>query len=240
MTVLVVEQPNYIPWLGYFDLLDRADIWVWYDDVQYTKRDWRNRNRVAGDGNPVWLTIPVQAQDHRDKNICEIEIDHGQPWVRKHLRTLQHLYAKSPFFEPVFELLRSHLEVEAPLLADLTIGLAEDLCFYLGIEAKFHRSSDLDELKGAKADRILSVCRHFRPLVYLSGPAGRDYLDGETFNRQGIDLQYISYDYKDYPRGGQFPQTGLSILDPLFWIGPGGTLELIRGNQAGSTAKGKG
>lgn len=231
MSTLVVEQPNYIPWLGYFDLLDRADLWVWYDDVQYTKRDWRNRNRVAGDGAPIWLTIPVQVRRHRDRRISEIEIDHRQPWVRKHLKTLQHLYGNAPYFAPVFQLVKRHLEAEPKLLADLTIELAEDLAEYLGIEVETWRSSELENLEGSKQDRILSVCRRFQPSVYLSGPAARDYLNPGSFVREGIELKYISYCYGGYPRGGQAEQTRLSIVDPLVWVGPAATLELIRDNQ---------
>ncbi len=232
MTTLVVEQPNYVPWLGYFDLLDRSDVWVWYDNVQYTKRDWRNRNRVAGAGEPVWLTVPVRAQSHRDKTIAEVEIDHHQPWARKHLATLRHLYGKAPFFEPVFELVRRRLEEPPEKLADLSIGLNEDLCEFMSIATELHRGSRLDGIEGAKADRILSVCRWFEPTVYLSGPAARDYLTSDPFDEAGIDLEYISYRYDGYPRGGQGERTDLSVLDPLFWIGADATRELIRRNRA--------
>lgn len=233
MTTLVVEQPSYVPWLGYFDLLDRADLWVWYDDVQYTRRDWRNRNRVAAAGEPVWLTIPVRAQSHRDLRICDVEVDRQQAWERKHLATLRHLYGKAPFFGPVFELVRRHLEEAPPLLADLTIGLAEELCRYLGIEATFLRSSRLEGIEGAKHDRILSVCRMLRPDVYLSGPAARDYLQPAAFDSEGIELRYIEYGYEEYSRDGHPARTDLSILDALFWIGPGATLELIRSHAEG-------
>jgi hypothetical protein len=228
VTTLVVEQPNYIPWLGYFDLLDRADLWVWYDDVQYTRRDWRNRNRVAGDGDPVWLTIPVRGSDHRNKLIHEVEIDHRQPWAHRHLETLRHLYGRSPFFRPVFDLVRGHLAAAPRLLADLTIDLNEELCRYLGITNRFVRSSRLTGIEGEKTRRILSLCRQLQPDVYLSGPSARDYLTPESFARAGIELRYIAYHYEPYPRDGQRPAIHLSVLDPLFWIGPGATLELMR------------
>ncbi|HUP22834.1 MAG TPA: WbqC family protein [Thermoanaerobaculia bacterium] len=228
MTTLVVEQPNYVPWLGYFALLDRADLWVWYEDVQYTRRDWRNRNRVAGGDDPVWLTIPVRARGHRHLRICDVEIDCRQPWQRKHLATLYHLYGKAPFFEPVFERVRRHLETPPTLLADLTIGLNEELCRYLGIQTSFLRSSRIAGIEGTKQDRILSICRQLQPDVYLSGPAARDYLKSAPFDEQGIDLHYIAYGYDAYPRNSQPLRTDLSILDALFWIGPGPTLELIR------------
>lgn len=228
MSVLVVEQPNYVPWLGYFDLLDRADTWVWYDDVQYTRRDWRNRNRVAAGGDPIWLTIPVLGQGHREKRICEVEIDHRQPWARKHLATLRHLYGAAPHFGPVFALVEEHLAAAPALLADLTIELNESLCRLLGIEATLLRSSRLAGVQGVKEERILSICRRLRPDVYLSGPAAGAYLQPDSFTRERIELRYIAYGYDPYPRGGWEPRTDLSILDPLFWIGPEATLELIR------------
>lgn len=230
MTTLVVEQPNYVPWLGYFDLMDRADVWVWYEDVQYTRRDWRNRNRVAGEGDSVWLTIPVRAKDHRAKKICDVEIDYAQPWVHRHLGTLRHLYGKAPYFEPIFELVRHHVEAVPRLLADLTIDLNQALGRYMGIETEFLRSSRLVGIEGVKQLRILSVCRSLRPDVYLSGPSARNYLHPELFEREGIELLYISYGYQEYPRNGYHSRCDLSILDALFWIGPVATLELIRAN----------
>ena len=237
MTVLVVEQPNYVPWLGYFDLLDQSDMWVWYDDVQYTRRDWRNRNRVARGGEPIWLTVPVASQDHRDKPICEIEIDHSRLWVRKHLGVLKHFYRSAPFFGPVFELVQNHVEQAPPLLADFTIGLNEDLCSLMGIETQLFRSSRMSGLEGAKERRILAICRQLRPSTYLSGPAARSYLEAGTFERKGIALRYISYGYEEYPRSGFSPRTDLSVLDALFWIGPSATLELIRRGRAEAPAQ---
>jgi len=233
MSVLVIEQPNYLPWLGYFDLLDRADVWVWYDDVQYTRRDWRNRNRFAGSGEPIWLTIPVLSRGRRDRPICEIEIDYRQPWVRKHLATLRHFYGGAPFFATVLELVRGHLESAPTLLADLTIGLNEALCDYLGIASHFVRSSRLTGLEGSGEERIVAICRRLRPRAYLSGPAARDYLSPGSFTREQIELRYIAYRYDGYPRDGRPERTDLSIVDALFWIGPEATMELIRRNRSG-------
>jgi hypothetical protein len=130
----------------------------------------------------------------------------------------------------MFERVRRHLEAPPPLLADLTIGLNEELCRYLGIETTFLRSSRLEGVEGAKQERILSVCRRLRPGVYLSGPAASDYLEPSAFEAEGIELRYIAYGYNEYPRDGHPARTDLSILDALFWIGPGPTLELIRSN----------
>src|SRR4029450_6585118 len=94
---VVIEQPNYIPWLGYVDLIRQSDVWIWYDDVQYTRRDWRNRNRIAGN-DPLWLTIPVKAKGGFAQRICDVQIDDAQPWARRHLDMIRRCYARAPFF----------------------------------------------------------------------------------------------------------------------------------------------
>ncbi len=219
--MIVVEQPNYLPWIGYFDLIAQSDVWVWYDDVQYTRRDWRNRNRVAGAGEPVWLTIPVRSRGRYEQPIREVEIDYERPWARKHLETVRHCYGAAPFFEPVYETLRGALEKEHRLLADLTIGLNEALCGLLGLRTRFLRGSGLDGIEGDKQERLIRICRRLGGTAYLSGPAARDYIQPELFRDAGIGLRYIVYDYPPYERGAQRFIPNLSILDPLAWLGPG-------------------
>lgn len=217
--VLVVEQPNYIPWLGYFDLIAQSDVWVWYDDVQYTKRDWRNRNRVAGEGEPLWLTIPVKTRGRYEQRIFEVEIDDARPWERKHLETLRHCYREAPFFDPVFTIVQKVLEAGHHRLADLTIELNEELCRSMGLRTQFLRSSGLD-VQGDKQERLLEICHRLGATAYLSGPAARSYLTPEPFHRAGLELRYIVYDYPPYRRGGRPFIPRLSILDPLVWLGP--------------------
>lgn len=224
--VVVVEQPNYIPWIGYFDLIAQSDVWVWYDDVQYTKRDWRNRNRVAGEGEPVWLTIPVRTRGRYEQKILEVEIDRERPWEHKHLETLRHCYREAPAFEEVFAIVRKTLEAGHERLADLTIELNEELCRFLGLRTRFLRSSGM-EVQGDRQERLLEICRRLGAGVYLSGPAARSYLTPEPFHREGLELRYIVYDYPPYERGGRPFIPRLSILDPLFWLGPEGTRALL-------------
>jgi hypothetical protein len=229
-TVIVVEQPNYIPWLGYFGLIAQSDVWVWYDDVQYTRRDWRNRNRVAGAGEPVWLTVPVRSRGRYEQPIHEVEIDSDRPWARKHLETVRHCYGAAPFFPEVYEVLRAALEKEHRLLADLTIELAEALCGLLGLSPRFLRSSGLEGIEGDKRERLIRICRRLGGTAYLSGPAARDYIEPELFREAGIELRYIAYGYPPYDRGGQPFIPNLSILDPLAWIGPEETAALLARN----------
>ena len=223
----MVEQPNYLPWIGYFDLIAQADVWVWYDDVQYTRRDWRNRNRVAGAGEPVWLTIPVRSRGRYEQPIHEVEIDGERPWARKHLETVRHCYGAAPFFETVYEVLRAALEKEHRCLADLTIELNEALCGLLGLRPRFLRSSGLEGIAGDKRERLIRICDRLGGTIYLSGPAARDYIQPELFREAGIELRYIVYGYPPYDRGGQPFIPNLSILDPLAWIGPAATADLL-------------
>ena len=227
--VVVIEQPNYIPWLGYFGLIAQSDVWVWYDDVQYTKRDWRNRNRVAGSGEPSWITVPVKTRGRYEQRICDVEID-GTSWQRKHLETLRHCYADAPFFNEIFALVRDVLERDHIHLADLTIELNESLCTLLGLRPRFLRSSAL-AVEGDRQERLIEICRGAGATVYLSGPAARSYLTIEPFRSAGIELRYIIYDYPPYDRGGRPFVDRLSILDPLVWLGPEKTAALIRENE---------
>lgn len=226
--VVVIEQPNYVPWLGYFGLIAQSDVWVWYDDVQYTKRDWRNRNRVAGDGEAVWITIPVKTRGRYVQKIADVEID-GDAWQRKHLETLRHCYAGAPYFAEVFALVRNVFERGHARLADLTIDLNEECCALLGLRPRFVRSSSL-AVEGDKVARLIEICRRFDASAYLSGPAARAYMTPAPFGEAGLELRYIVYDYPPYDRGGRPFVSNLSILDPLVWIGPAGTAELLAAN----------
>jgi hypothetical protein len=215
---LVVEQPNYIPWLGYFDLIRQSDVWIWYDDVQYTKRDWRNRNRVAGDGAPVWLTIPVKTKGRFAQAIRDVEIDDDQPWRKRHLGTLRRCYARAPHGGAVLALVERAFAASYARLADLTIDLNESICASLGFAPRFLRSSAL-AVSGERQERLLRLCELTQATTYLSGPAARDYLDPHAFERASIELRYIVYDYPPYARGAQAFVPRLSILHALAWLG---------------------
>lgn len=223
---VVIEQPNFIPWLGYFDLIRQSDVFVWYDDVQYTKRDWRNRNHVAGDGQATRLTIPVKTKGRREQLICSVEIDYSQPWERKHLETLRSLYGRAPFFDVTYDVIRKAVEARPALLADLTIGLNEGLCALLGFVRTFVRSSQLPPMVAGRQERLMQLCSDEGGGVYLSGPAARAYLDPAPFGKAGIELRYIVYDYPPYERGGPF-MPNLSIVDALAWLGPEGTAAFL-------------
>lgn len=233
---VVVEQPNYIPWIGYFDLIRRSDVWVWYDDVQYTKRDWRNRNRVAGGEAVEWLTIPVKTKGRFHQAINEVEIDYEQPWVKRHVDSLRRCYARAPFFDAIGPLVERALESRPRLLADLTIALNEAICALLGFAPRFLRSSSLRgetpasrRLNGrrpAAQQRLIDICKQVGGTTYLSGPAAQAYIDPTAFRDAGIELRYMEYDYPPYARGPYPFVPNLSIVDALAWLGPQGVAAL--------------
>jgi hypothetical protein len=225
---VVIEQPNYIPWIGYFDLVRQSDVWVWYDDVQYTKRDWRNRNRIAAGDTPEWLTIPVKTTGRFHQRICDVEIDESQAWRRTHLESIRRCYARAPFFETMFALVENALAANDAKLSDLTIRLSEAISELLELRPVFLRSSQLGSTPTGREQRLLDICRDAGAGVYLSGPRARDYLHPDSFDAAGIELRYIVYDYPPYARGGNPFVPNLSIVDALAWLGPSGTADYLR------------
>jgi WbqC-like protein len=225
-SVVVIEQPNYLPWIGYFSLVAQCDVWVWYDDVQYTRRDWRNRNRVDSGSDVCWLTVPVRKAPV-DQRICDVEIDYSRPWVDRHLATLHHGYRRAPYFAELHDLVAASLQRRHVGLAGLTIELGEAICGYLGLQRGFRRSADFGGLQGRREERLLDLCRRLGATTYLSGPAARNYITPRSFLDQGLALRYAVYDFPPYPRGGRPFVPNLSILDPLFWLGPHETRDYL-------------
>ncbi|MDB5042081.1 MAG: uncharacterized protein JWN27_2807 [Candidatus Eremiobacteraeota bacterium] len=217
----VVLQPSYLPWRGYFDLVDRADVFVFYDDVQYDKHGWRNRNRVKTHAGPVWLTVPVHAHGAvvGGTPISAITIDHRRDWVRSHLETLRHAYGRQPYYARYAPLVASILEQRGPLLADLTIDLTVAIARELGSSTRFVRSSGF-ALSGSKGDRLLDLLTQIGATRYLSGPSARTYIIPEHFERAGIGLEFVTYDYPPYDQPHPPYEPAVSVVDTLFAIGP--------------------
>jgi hypothetical protein len=218
MKRVAIIQPNYIPWKGYFDIIHCVDAFIFLDDVQYTTRDWRNRNKIKlRDGSTSWLSIPVSGG--RNQRICDVEIDNTQGWARKHSEALRHSYGKSPFFERYFPRFSELLLAEHKYLADLDIALTKEICGWLGISIETHRSSALLG-EGAKDERLIDLTQKVGGTLYLSGPAARDYIQPERFAEARIELAY--HDYSGYPEYAQIAPPFdhfVTVLDLLFSVG---------------------
>jgi hypothetical protein len=218
----VILQPSYIPWRGYFDLIHRADLFVFYDDVQYDTRGWRHRNRVKSPEGSVWLTIPVHAKGAQtlSRPIHSIETSSTGNWPAEHLRKLERLYSAAPFYADYREWLSSIYRNPPSLLADFTIATTRELASMLGItRTRFMRSSELPA-HGTKTDRLLSILEHVGATQYLSGPSARDYIEADKFERAGIELEWMTYQYPEYPQLYPPYDPGVTILDLLFMTGP--------------------
>lgn len=214
----VIIQPSYIPWRGYFDLLQRADVAVFYDDVQYDKHGWRNRNRIKTPAGTKWLTIPVRSKGNVSRHIPINEIRFSEPgWPERHRSTVERAYSRAPFFDRA---LLDQLYGGVPdKLADFTIATTMLIARRLGITTtRFIRSSEL-EAAGSSTVRLIAILRQLGADHYISGPSARAYIDPARFEEAGIRLEYIEYDYPEYPQLYP-PFDGLvSILDLLFMTG---------------------
>jgi WbqC-like protein family len=219
LTTLVVLQPSYLPWLGYFDQMRRADFFVWYDDVQFDKNGWRNRNRIKGPKGPLWLTVPVRHKGRALQPINAVEIDDHQSWRRKHLLSVEQLYARAPFCETILPRLAQILNQPWDRLVDLDIAATDWMAGELAIDTPRFRASQLN-VEGDRNGRLIDLCRHFRATRYLSGDSARDYLDVGRFQAAGIEVIWHSYQHPSYPQlHGDFVPY-LSAVDLLLNVGP--------------------
>ena len=218
---VVILQPSYIPWRGYFDQIRHADLFIFYDDVQYDKHGWRNRNQIKTSQGKQWITIPVHSKRvTAGIPIKDIRIDWSKPWPKKHLNALTFAYTKAPFFAAYQPWLESIYNRQDEFLADFTIDTTVDLARMLGITStKFMRSSEIPGIDGQKTARLIQLLQRVGAKHYLSGPSARDYIEGDKFEEAGITLEYIQYDYPEYPQLHPPYDPFVTILDLLFMVG---------------------
>jgi hypothetical protein len=218
MRRVAISQSNYIPWKGYFDLIHDVDYFLFYDDVQFTKNDWRNRNKIKTPRGLFWLAIPVGPDLNR--LICEVSIESPR-WQIKHWKTILQYYSKAPFFENYREFLEQiYIKNEWHNLSELNQFVIRTIALkLLGIKTNFNNTSDF-HCVGKKQDRLISLLKSIRADVYISGPAAKAYLDPEIFRQEGIEL--VWKDYSGYPEYPQFHppfEHGVSIIDLLLHTG---------------------
>lgn len=216
---IAILQSNYVPWKGYFDLINSVDEFVLYDDVQYTKNDWRNRNKIKTDQGVQWLTIPVR-QLRLAQTVRETEVASGM-WRAKHWKTLVHAYGRCPHFSVVAaELETLYLRSEETLLSTVNRAFIEAINRYLGITTKLRWSSGF-HIAGDRNERLVSICQQASVDTYLTGPSALDYLDRDMFSRAGITIEVADYSgYPQYPQSHPPFEHGVSMLDLMFNAGP--------------------
>jgi hypothetical protein len=214
--IVSIHQPQYLPWLGYFDKIDKVDVFCFLDNVQFKKNEWQNRNRVKTVQGWQWMTVPVK---HRfGQLIKEVEINNTVNWRRKHLQTLATNYRRAPFFKEYFGLFEEAYSREWELLSELNIYFIEILCALLKLGAKWVLASTLD-LRDEPTDRLIDICKVTGANTYFSGRDGVQYMDLDRFDENEIKVVVQDFKHPDYPQLAGVFQPYMSIVDLLFNCG---------------------
>lgn len=217
MTVSIL-QSNYIPWKGYFDIIAKSDVFVIYDEVQFTKNDWRNRNLIKTQNRLEWITIPVRKENLHQK-IFETEILQSH-WIKKHKSTLQTNYGKARYFKQYKDIFFEIYDFPTTNLSEINRLFIEKICVILAIETKIIDSRELN-LEGDKVERLIDACKKLNATKYLSGPAAKNYINEDLFNENNIEIEWMDYsNYKEYNQLYPPFEHGVSILDLIFNEGP--------------------
>ena len=222
MKKIAILQSNYIPWKGYFDLINMVDEFIIFDQVQYTKNDWRNRNQIKTKQGIQWLTIPVRHKES-DQKIVDTKVS-DLKWNTKHWRTIQQSYSKAPYFKEYKDIFEEfYLNNTEEYLSQINFQLIKIINQILGIKTVIKWSSDFDLVEG-QTEKLLGICKQAGADTYLSGPAAQGYFDEQLADQEGIQVEWM--DYSGYPEYNQLHEPfehGVTILDLIFNEGPNAT-----------------
>ena len=215
MTTVAVLQPSYLPWLGFFEQMYRADIFIYFDDVQFDKNGWRNRNRIKTANGLLWLTVPVSLRNSKSRMIFDIRISENNNWRKKHFLSLKQAYADAKHCDQFLPQIDEIISFPWVKLADLNIELIESIRKVLGIKCDVYRSSDL-KIRGGQTTRLLNICRHFSANTYYSGASAKNYLQCSDFEDHNIEIEWQHYCSPHYRQlHGPFVPN-LSAIDYVF------------------------
>jgi WbqC-like protein family len=217
---VAIVQSSYIPWKGYFDLIRAVDEFILLDEVQFTKRDWRSRNRIKTKDGLCWLTIPVHSKGRFEQRIMDTTIS-DPSWSARHWRTIQGAYARAPFFATYAPQVRALYDTPpSDRLSDVNRSLTEGLCRMLDITTPIRWSSEYHPREG-RNERLIDLCVKSGATDYLSGPSARGYMDEVAFASAGVTVHYVDYSgYREYPQPYPPFEHAVSVLDLLFSTGP--------------------
>ena len=225
-----ILQPGYLPWLGFFEQMSRVDTFVLYDDVQYDKQGWRNRNKIKSAHGSQWLTVPVLTKGRRTQLINQAKVNSTAKWSTKHLKSLETNYRKADFFDSSFPEIQFLLEKKWNYLLDLNLSLIFFLTDYLGIKSKIILSSSLNKKlpkDSSPESRLIEICRLVGGNSLYEGSAGQNYIDSKTFEEAEVGLTYQDYKHPVYKQlYGSFTPY-LSVVDLMFNEGPN-SLEILK------------
>lgn len=211
-----ITQSNYIPWKGFFDSLQVSDIFVVFDEMQFTKRDWRNRNLIKTDIGLKWLTIPVETKGKYFQKINETKIS-DYNWNVKHWRLIKNYYSKASCFNEVSDLIENlYINCNYKYISEINIYFIEAICKFLNIKIEIRFSSEF-KLSSDKTERLVEICNELNATDYCTGPSSKNYLDQSKFELKNINVKY--FDYSNYPEYTQLHNgfnDNVSILDLIF------------------------
>ncbi|MCK4994635.1 MAG: WbqC family protein [Candidatus Omnitrophica bacterium] len=231
--IVSVHQPQYIPWLGYFDKIDKSDCFVFLDTVQYKKREYQNRNRVRTKDSWIWLTVPVITKGSSHQSLSDVLIDNETDWANEHCKSLQSWYGHASYFKDYFPFFEDLYKKNWEKLIDLNINVIKYLLGALNIDTQIYLESEIGTSKKS-TERIIEICQKLKADKYLSGAGGKDYLQEGLFAKDGIDLKYQIFEHPNYKQ--QFMsnehafESYMSVLDLLFNAGKQ-SLSIIRNNS---------
>lgn len=218
---IAIIQPSFLPWRGYFHIIQQCDIFVFYDDVQYDRRSWRNRNVIKTAIGKQWISVPVFTKGKYSQRINETKIHNKLDWRKKILDSIYFSYKKAPFFDRYYDWLAEQINRQWEYISDLDVHLTRKIAAELDIWIRYIKSSELDiPAQFKKLERILKICKILNATKYITGPMAKDYiLSDEPFRDFGIELIYQKYNYPEYPQlYGDF-EPHVSIIDLLFNAG---------------------
>lgn len=217
---VAILQSNYIPWKGYFDMIASVDVFVLYDEVQYTRQDWRNRNKLKTQNGVKWISLPVTIDGLYQQLISETLIADND-WSVKHWAKIENAYRRSPYFKEVSEWLKPlYLTTKTDNLSELNEIFIKAICKELNIATKIVSSRDLKLIPG-QIENLVNICKQLDAVNYISGPAGKSYIDELLFSKHGVSVEWFDYSgYKEYEQlWGDFDHY-VTILDLFFSVGP--------------------
>ncbi len=210
-------QSNFIPWRGYFDIIDDVELFIYHDDLQYTKGDWRNRNRIKTPNGCIWLTVPVRYRN-TEQLIHDTQIAYDTGWMKKMLNKVRENYRKAEYFDRYFPMFEECLLQKWSTISELNEAMNAWILLELQITTPIVQASSFAP-QGAKESRVLDILKKAGATTYLSGPSGRNYINAEKFAMAGIDLEYKVYEYEEYAQLSKPFEPFVTVLDLMFSCG---------------------
>ena len=225
--IVSIHQPQYLPWLGYFDKIDQADIFVLLDDVQYKKNEWQNRNKIRTSQGWQWITVPVQYTF--GEKINQIKTNNNTDWRENHYKSLVTNYNKASHFKNYEPFFKETYAADREYLVDINVHFIEYFTRTLGIKTKLIKSSQV-KVEGQKTERLINICKNFRADAYISGAGAREYLDLDRFKKENIEVIFQNFKHPAYKQVYNNFEPFMSVVDLLFNCGDK-SLEIIRENN---------